>query len=246
MINLLRARYFWPGLSTDVVTHARECHECTLGKPLPKPLAAPSGTTVGAYPFDVVYCDILSMAKTHDFVAGVKGYDRLIVFVDSLSRWIEAEPCNGDPTSDHLVTVFMRLIVSRHGVPRQLRTDAGTNLCSRLVATILSLTGTDLSSTEAYRHEGVGLVERAQQTLVTYTRVSDEGGRYWADHLPYMLMSMRATAGRIVPKSPAVLLYGRELRLPAQLAEPTLPREGEPTLRPSIAQYADSQTRLLL
>ena len=59
---------------SDVVAHVRECHECTLGKPLPKPLAAPSGTTVGAYPypFDVVYCDILSMAKTHDFVAGVK------------------------------------------------------------------------------------------------------------------------------------------------------------------------------
>ena len=28
------------------------------------------------------------MAKTHDFVASAKGYDKLIVFVDSLSRWI--------------------------------------------------------------------------------------------------------------------------------------------------------------
>ena len=29
---------------SDVVAHVRECHECTLGKPLPKPLAAMEGT----------------------------------------------------------------------------------------------------------------------------------------------------------------------------------------------------------
>ena len=64
-----------------------------------------------------------------------------------------------------------------------------------------------MSTTEAYRHEGVGLVERAQQTLLTMTRVCNEGAAHWVDHLPFLLMSMRATAGRVVPKSPAAILY---------------------------------------
>ena len=64
-------------------------------------------------------------------------------------------------------------------------------------------------------------MERAQQTLVNMARATDEGGGHWVDHLPFFLMSMRASANRITHLSPAALLYGREFRLPAQLAEPT-------------------------
>eukprot|EP00962_Isochrysis_galbana_P037793 scaffold13281_cov119-Isochrysis_galbana.AAC.3 len=62
--------------------YVRECHECTLGKPPMRTLAQPSGPQVGAYPFDIVYCDILSMALTHDYVKGKSGYDKLVVYVD--------------------------------------------------------------------------------------------------------------------------------------------------------------------
>jgi hypothetical protein len=34
MFNVLRERYYWPGLHADVVKHVRECHECTLAKRL--------------------------------------------------------------------------------------------------------------------------------------------------------------------------------------------------------------------
>eukprot|EP00962_Isochrysis_galbana_P037464 scaffold13114_cov143-Isochrysis_galbana.AAC.3 len=99
MCRLLRARVYWPKLSQDVADYVRECHECTLGKPPMRTLAQPSGPQVGAYPFDIVYCDILSMAPTHDYVKGKSGYDKLVVYVDSLTRWIEAHPVNGDPPS---------------------------------------------------------------------------------------------------------------------------------------------------
>jgi hypothetical protein len=147
-------------------------------------------------------------------------FDELIVFVDSLTRWIEAHPVNGDPSADDVLDIFLTLVVSRHGLPRQLRTDAGSDLTARLCQIILEKTGTSLSSTEAYRHEGVGLVERAQQTLIAMVRTSNEGGGHWVDHLPFLLMAMRATAGRVTKMSPTDLLYGRELRLPAQLVDP--------------------------
>jgi hypothetical protein len=56
--------------------------------------------------------------------------------------------------------------------------------------------------------------------LIVKVRTSDEGREHWVDHLPFLLMAMRATAGRVTKMSPAALLYGRELRLPAQLADP--------------------------
>ena len=63
-------------------------------------------------------------------------------------------------------------------------------------------------------------MERAQQTLVGLARATDEGGEYWSDHLPFYLLLMRTTAERVTRQSPASLLYGRELRLPAQISGP--------------------------
>jgi hypothetical protein len=171
------------------------------------------------------------MAPTHDYVKGKTGYDPLVVFVDSLTRWIEARPVNGDPSSEEILDIFMELVVSGHGMPRTLRTDAGSNLTSRLCRLIVEKTSTDLSDTESYRHEGVGLVERAQQTLIAMVRAANEGGSHWVDHLPFLLMAMCATCGRVTKQSPAALLCGRELRLPSQLIDPKNP--AAVTLSPS-------------
>jgi len=144
----------------------------------------------------------------------------LLVFVDSLSRWIEATPLNTDPTSEQVLHAYLSDVVCRHGTPRELRSDSGSNFVRDLTSTILKLTGTDLTPTEAHHHEGVGLVERAQQTLVALARATNEGGAHWADHLPFFLMSMRASPNRLTSQSPALLLYGRELRLPSQIGDP--------------------------
>ena len=64
-------------------------------------------------------------------------------------------------------------------------------------------------------HEAVGTVERFHQTLIQMARASDEGGRYWLDHLPYLLLAYRSTPNRTSKLSPAELIYGRRLRLGA-------------------------------
>ena len=115
----LRHRFYWPGLWKDVIDHVNECHECTMAKRLPKPHAHPVRPGTGRYPFDVLIADIVHMAPTAD-----GKYDKLIVFADSLTRWVEAVPCKGDPTSEQVLDAFMHEVVSRHGVPREIRTDA--------------------------------------------------------------------------------------------------------------------------
>jgi len=180
------------------------------------------------------------MAQTTDYVKGGAGYDKLLIFIDSLSRWIEAEPLNGDPNSEQALHVFMSSVVCRHGAPRQLRSDAGSNFVSDLTSTILRITGTDLRPTEAHHHEGVGLVERAQQTLVGLARATDEGGGNWASHLPFYLLTMRSSHNRVTHLSPSAILYGRELRLPAQLSDPRTTAETatDVSLPSSVREYA--------
>ena len=218
---LIKARYYWPGLQQWCRDHVQDCHECTLAaRPSARP-RQPVGPTLGYYPFDVLYADIVSMAKTHDFDAATgSGASKLVVFIDSLSRWVEAIAVHKDPTSEQILDIFMTHVVSRHGVPRRVITDQGSNLASRLCQLVMQKTGVDLSQSAAEHHEAVGLVERVQQTLVGMTRAANEGGSHWVDHLPFLLMSYRATPHRVTRMSPAMLLYGRELRLPAQMNDP--------------------------
>ena len=217
VFQLLSQQYYWPNMQADVDRYIEECHECTLSKSPPRSTKVPKGPPIGSYPFDLLYCDILSMAPTHDYVKGEKGYDKLLVFVDSLTRWVEAIPFNGDPTSEQVLDAFMTEVVCRHGAPRQIRSDAGTNVSSQLCDYIMETVNVDLSPSTAEHHESVGMVERFNQTLAGMTRATDEGGDHWVDHLPFLLFAFRATTQRTTQHTPASLLYGRELRSPSQM-----------------------------
>ena len=221
--RLIRERFYWPNLGRDVIEHVAECHECTLAKPGIRPRRS-VGPSIGQYPFDVCFADILDMDDTHDYDSSKgTGYRKLLVFVDSLTRWVEAIPLHKDPTSEQVLDIFMAHIVSRHGAPRRIISDSGSNLASRLCDTIMKSCGVDLRPVAADHHEAAGTVERFQSTLINMARSSDEGGRYWSDHLPFLLMSYRATPHRVTALSPASLLYGRELRLPQEMPSESLP-----------------------
>ena len=204
-------------MAQDVAEHTRACHECSLGKLPRRPPRNPRGPELGSYPFDIMLCDVLSVTPTKGFVKGEKGYDKLLIFMDSLTRWVEAIPFNGDPTSEDVLDAFLTVVLCRYGAPRQIRTDHGSNVASELVSTILNLTGVDLGPSSAEHHESIGAIERFNRTLIEMARTSDEGGEHWVDHLPFLLLSYRATPHRVTEQSPASLLFGRELRLPAQM-----------------------------
>jgi hypothetical protein len=241
MFNVLRERYYWPGLHADVVSHVRECHECTLAKRLTRSLASPERSKLGSYPFDNLTVDIVTMGITHD-----GQYDKLLVFADSLSRWVEAVPFLGDPTSEQVMDAFLCHIACRYGWPRTIRSDGGSNLAGTLNKTLFSLTGVDFAQGAAYHSQSQGIAERVQGTLVQMARAANEGGEYWHDHLPFLLFSYHATPHRITGMSPAMLMYGRSLRLPAQRDDISGGSVGLLDDAPlAVREYAKRQTTLL-
>jgi hypothetical protein len=89
----------------------------------------------------LLYTDILDMADTHDYTKEGAGFRKLVVFADSLSRWVEAVPVHKDPTSAEILDIFNEHIVARYGVPRAIVSDRGSNLVGKLNAEILRCTG---------------------------------------------------------------------------------------------------------
>ena len=216
----LQKRFYWPNMNQEVQDHVSGCHECTMAKYQTTRSRDPVGPTVGQYPFDILYTDILDLAATHDYTPEGAGYRKLVVFADSLSRWVEAVPVHKDPTSAEFLDLFNEHIVARYGVPRAIVSDRGSNLVGKLNEEILKRTGVDLRGTASEHKQANGIVERFNQTIQNMIRASNEGGANWKDHLPFLLMAYRATPHRVTKESPAMILFGRELKTPAQIGLP--------------------------
>ena len=209
----LRRQVFWPTSYNDVADHVMRCHECSFSKQH-RSVSRGVVPALGKYPFDLVTVDLVDMV--HAQVGSAKGFRKCLVFVDSLSRWVEAVALKSDPTAEDYVQLFCEHVVSRYGVPRALRSDRGSNLAAVIVFAVNRAIGTKMLVSKAHHHESAASVERFNKTLEEMVRAVDPGGTRWEEWLPFLLYSYRATPHRVTSESPAYLLYGRELRGPSE------------------------------
>ena len=237
--KLMSQRVWWPSISRDIRDWIKNCHQCTLGKQHATN-AQPARPRLGKYPFDLIVCDVLSMCESRN------GFTKLVLFIDSLTRWIEAIPVRGEPTSAEFLDLFMWHVVCRHGAPRGIVCDDANNLGSQLCQEVLSQTGVNLRQSTAEHHETAGSAERANKTIVDLLRCTNEGGSRWDEELPFALLWMRSTPNRLTRRSPSRMLYGREVRQPMQLLEPSQCPDGLRLLADGEVGYADRLRDLLI
>uniref|UniRef100_A0A1X7UAI1 Integrase catalytic domain-containing protein n=1 Tax=Amphimedon queenslandica TaxID=400682 RepID=A0A1X7UAI1_AMPQE len=76
----------------------------------------------------------------------VHGNKYVIVFMDCLTRWVEAFPA-AEETSETIAMLLANEIIFPHEVPKQLSSDKGTNLLSGLMKDVYPLTGIEKINT---------------------------------------------------------------------------------------------------
>lgn len=109
-------------------------------------------------PFHRVGVDIIELPLT------VNGNKYVIVFVDYLTKWVEAFPAP-DQTAETIAKLLIDHIICRHGRPEELLSDRGANLLSTMILEICKLTGMKKLNTTAYHPQTDGLVENFNRTL---------------------------------------------------------------------------------
>ena len=73
-----------------------------------------------------------------DFIVGLprtqRGYDSIWVIVDRLTKFAHFLPVKTTYTGPQLAAIYMERIVCRHGVPKKIVSDRGTQFMSHFFA----------------------------------------------------------------------------------------------------------------
>uniref|UniRef100_A0A3P8NDI9 Integrase catalytic domain-containing protein n=1 Tax=Astatotilapia calliptera TaxID=8154 RepID=A0A3P8NDI9_ASTCA len=227
-------------MAADVKHYVISCSVCQLTKPSQKKAAGLMVPIVPQKPWEYVGVDFVGpLPRTPT------GNAYLIVFVDYLTKWVEASAVK-EATSQVAAGKFVTDIFARHGTPTYLISDRGSPFVSELFEHVVSALGSVHRLTTAY-HPQTNATERVNRTLKTAIRayVGDKHTS-WDKFLPQICFALRTAPHDSTGLTPAMMLYGRELDTPLDLiTQPSTAGVDEPgvpypeTLRASLQEAHD-------
>jgi transposase InsO family protein len=133
------------------------------------------------------------------------------------TRWIEATLMK-DMLANTCADVLISSWVARYGVPAVLTSDRGTQFASAVWQVLCHHLGVQQNLTTAYHPQANGMIERVHRQLKDSLRARLAGPDR-PDHLPWVLLGLRAAPKEDSAVSVAEMLFGAPLVLPGQLLQ---------------------------
>lgn len=152
----------------------------------------------------------------------------IMVVGDYFSKWIEAFPLR-DQTAETTANTLWREVCCRYGVPEELHTDQGRNFESELFSSLCERLSVHKTRTTPYHPQSDGMVERWNRTVLLALRKVADVSRRWDLELAPILLHYNAVPHAATGLSPAFLQFGRELRIPLDVAMPPAPTGDQQT-----------------
>ncbi|GJY35399.1 putative reverse transcriptase domain-containing protein [Tanacetum coccineum] len=154
---------------------------------------------------------------TMDFVTKLpktsNGHDTIWVIVDRLTKSAHFIPTRETDSMETLTRLYIKEIVSRHGVPISIISDHDSHFTSRFWQSLQSALGTQLDMSTTYHPETDGQSERTIQTLEDMLRACViDFGKGWERHLPLVEFSYNNSYHASIKAAPFEALYGRKLQ----------------------------------
>ncbi|GJT39111.1 putative reverse transcriptase domain-containing protein [Tanacetum coccineum] len=119
-----------------------------------------------------------------------------------------------------LTRLYIKEIISRHGVPISIISDRDSHFTSRFWQSMQNALGTQLDMSIAYHPETDGQSERTIQTLEDMLRACViDFGKGWERHLPLVEFFYNNSYHASIKATPFEVLYGRKCRSPVCWAE---------------------------
>ncbi|GJX11091.1 putative reverse transcriptase domain-containing protein [Tanacetum coccineum] len=127
-------------------------------------------------------------------------HDTIWVIVDHLTKSAHFIPTRETDSMETLTRVYIKEIVSRHGVPISIISDRDSHFTSKFWRSLQSALGTQLDMSTTYHPETDGQSERIIQTLEDMLRACIiDFGKGWERHLPLISVCWAEVGGIQLP-----------------------------------------------
>ncbi|GJZ20479.1 putative reverse transcriptase domain-containing protein [Tanacetum coccineum] len=161
---------------------------------------------------------------TMDFVTKLpkttNEHDTIWVIVDRLTKFAHCIPIQAIDSMETLTRLYIKEIVSRHGVPISIISDHDSHFTSRFWQSLQNALGTQLDMSTTYHPETNGQSERTIQTLEDMLRACVIDFRKgWDKHLPLIEFFYNNSYHASIKTTPFEALYERKCRSPVCWAE---------------------------
>ena len=235
--SLLRTKVWWPSIGSDVEKLIRDCVSCTLVQPPNK--AEPLTMTEMPPCWSKLHVDLCGPFPDGFSIIGI---------VDAGSRWPEVLIVRSTKTSvivDHLSKLFIN-----KGRPVEIVSDNGPQFISSEFRDFCKSWNVHHHLVTPEYPQANSEIERFFKTILKTIRIAVSEGKDWKKELQQFLLTYRNTPHSTTGKSPAELMYGRQLRdnLPAIEGAPTAAyKEAMATdakNKATIKRYADMNQHL--
>ncbi|GFW70343.1 transposon Tf2-11 polyprotein [Trichonephila clavipes] len=213
-VHLMKQRFVWPSISSDVAKWARHCLACQKSKIHRHTRSPLSSFQEPSQRFDHVHLDLIEPLPPSN------GYSYCLTMIDRFSKWPEAQPLK-DITAETVAEAFFSSWVSRFGTPAILTTDRGRQFESSLFKALSKLLGVQRCRTTGYHPQANGMIEELHRPLKS--AIKCHATERWTEVLPIILLDLRASLKEDILCTPAELVFGTTIRLPGEMFDSSKP-----------------------
>lgn len=208
----IHQRFYWFGVRDDISHWVRQCDVCTAIKGTTKHVKGPLGKMPVGAPWDRLSTDILGPLPESK-----RGNKYIMVVTDYFSKWVEIFPLP-DQQAETCANVLLNEVIARYGTCYDLHSDQGRNYMSEIFKELCKFLEIRKTRTTPYHPSGNGQCERFNKTLVRMIKAYLKGQQLdWDKHLGCLAGAYRASVHETTGFTPNFLMFGREVRLPAEL-----------------------------
>ncbi|GJP84180.1 hypothetical protein CLOP_g14268 [Closterium sp. NIES-67] len=198
--------YYWPHLAEDVQNFVTSCDTCQRMKSSKKKKAG----LLEPLPVPQQAWQVVSL----DFITGLppttSGHDAILVVIDKFSKMGHFIPTHTTARTEETAQLFVRYIISQHGIPTTLISDRDPKITSKIWKELMSLLGTKLAMSSAYHSQTDGQTEHLNQIVEQLLRAAykDEISK-WDLHLPVLEFAYNNATHAATGQTPFFLCYRR-------------------------------------
>nr|GEX53371.1 reverse transcriptase domain-containing protein [Tanacetum cinerariifolium] len=210
MYHDLKELYWWPNMKVDIATYIGKCLTCSKVKvECQKPSGLLQQPKIPVWKWERITMDFVTkLPKTPS------GYDAIWVIVNRLTKSAHFIPIRETYNMDKLTKLYIKEIVSKHGVPISIISDRDRKFSSNFWKTLQKAFRTQLDMSTTYHPQTNGQSERTIQSLEDMLRdCITDFGKSWDNHLPLVEFSYNNSYHSDLKSSPFEAFWDKHLPL---------------------------------